>query len=60
MKGFIEKIFSDLRDHLRRIFGSNKNYVIPPTGRIRYVDKDNYKLRHPNYKRKHQRHEQKK
>ena len=57
-KDLVRKIVKKLRAHLRNLFSSNETRVLPPTGHVTYVDKDKYRSNHPNYKQRHQRHEQ--
>ena len=59
-KEFVAKMIKKLRTHLRSIYSSFETKLMPPTGHVRQFDKDNYKTKYPNYKKQHQRHEQKK
>ena len=57
---FVKKITKKLRTHLRSLFSSNETELMPPTGRVPYFDKNNYRTKYPNFKKRHQRHEQNK
>ena len=56
----VKKITKNLRAHLRSLYSSNETRLMPPTGHVPYVDKDNYRTKYPNFKKQHQRHEQNK
>lgn len=57
---FIERTRKCILKKLRAIFSSDGLQIYLPSLRLKRTDKDAYNSKYPNYKKKHQRHEQNK